>query len=279
MIIQHVCEELADVMNYCILMANKLGVDMEEILLMKLEQNKKKYPVEKCKASSKKYTELINKGMLDVERLQFLDLYSFELRLDYFEKILEFTSSSYSFYWLEAVLNLMIYKDAIEFDEILDEMISLAYEDVVEKGYHLGPLIHQKRTNALENAILSIQKYLPENCSKQEIIICVKQHDEDLKEYKKLLIMQTPYRLLSSFLVDVGGNDPIWNRPKDIIETIKDYNEKYRLPYIIENDRGLKRRVIVQPEWKDFLMTNYRVITEWVHDEKIKYLEKRKIEE
>ena len=39
---QHVCEELADVMNYCILMANKLGVDMEEILLMKLEQNKKK---------------------------------------------------------------------------------------------------------------------------------------------------------------------------------------------------------------------------------------------
>ncbi len=72
----------------------------------------------------------------------------------------------------------------------------------------MGPLIHQKRTNALENAILSIQKYLPENCSKQEIIICVKQHDEDLKEYKKLLIMQTPYRLLSSFLVDVGGNDP-----------------------------------------------------------------------
>ena len=51
--------EIADVMNYCILMANKLGVDMEEILLMKLEQNKKKYPVEKCKASSKKYTELI----------------------------------------------------------------------------------------------------------------------------------------------------------------------------------------------------------------------------
>ena len=31
---QHVCEELADVMNYCILMANKLGVDMEEILLI-----------------------------------------------------------------------------------------------------------------------------------------------------------------------------------------------------------------------------------------------------
>lgn len=56
---QHVLEELADVMNYCILMADKLNVDMEEILLMKLEQNKQKYPVEKCKSSSKKYTELL----------------------------------------------------------------------------------------------------------------------------------------------------------------------------------------------------------------------------
>ena len=45
----------------------KLGVDMEEILLMKLEQNKKKYPVEKCKASSKKYTELIKYLTLEAE--------------------------------------------------------------------------------------------------------------------------------------------------------------------------------------------------------------------
>ena len=153
--------------------------------------------------------------MLDVERLQFLDLYSFELRLDYFEKILEFTSSSYSFYWLEAILNLMIYKDTIEFDEILDEMISLAYEDVVEKWVSLGSVDSSKCVQThWKSAILSIQKYLPENCSKQEIIICVKQHDEALKEYKKLLIMQTPYRLLSSFLVDVGGNDPILESPK-----------------------------------------------------------------
>ena len=56
---QHVCEELADVMNYCILMAHELNVDLEEILLMKLEQNKKKYPVDRCKSSSKKYTELL----------------------------------------------------------------------------------------------------------------------------------------------------------------------------------------------------------------------------
>lgn len=53
-----VCEELADVVNYCIVMADKLNVDLEEIVLKKLEQNRKKYPVEKAKGNAKKYTEL-----------------------------------------------------------------------------------------------------------------------------------------------------------------------------------------------------------------------------
>lgn len=55
---QNVCEELADVINYCILMADALNVDLEEIVLKKLEKNKEKYPVDKAKGNSKKYTEL-----------------------------------------------------------------------------------------------------------------------------------------------------------------------------------------------------------------------------
>ena len=53
-----VCEELADVMNYCLLMADKLGVDVKEIILNKLEKTKKKYPVEKAKGISTKYDKL-----------------------------------------------------------------------------------------------------------------------------------------------------------------------------------------------------------------------------
>ena len=53
-----VCEEVADVVNYCILMADKLNVNLEEIVLNKLEKNRQKYPVEKSKGSSKKYNEL-----------------------------------------------------------------------------------------------------------------------------------------------------------------------------------------------------------------------------
>lgn len=54
----HVCEELADVVNYCIVMADKLDVDLEEIVLKKLEKNRGKYPVDKAKGNSKKYNEL-----------------------------------------------------------------------------------------------------------------------------------------------------------------------------------------------------------------------------
>lgn len=53
-----VCEELADVVNYCIVMADSLQVDLEEIVLKKLEKNRQKYPVEKAKGNSKKYNEL-----------------------------------------------------------------------------------------------------------------------------------------------------------------------------------------------------------------------------
>lgn len=53
-----VCEELADVVNYCILLADKLGVELEDIILTKLEKTRRKYPVDKAKGKSTKYNKL-----------------------------------------------------------------------------------------------------------------------------------------------------------------------------------------------------------------------------
>lgn len=55
---EDVCEELADVISYCIMMADRLDVDIEEIVLDKLEKTKKKYPVDKAKGISTKYDKL-----------------------------------------------------------------------------------------------------------------------------------------------------------------------------------------------------------------------------
>lgn len=51
-------EELADVLNYCILMADVCGLDMDEIVQEKIQHNNAKYPVEKAKDNAKKYDEL-----------------------------------------------------------------------------------------------------------------------------------------------------------------------------------------------------------------------------
>ena len=56
--LEKVSNELADVINYCILLADKLDLNIEEIVLKKLEESRKKYPVEKSRGTSKKYTEL-----------------------------------------------------------------------------------------------------------------------------------------------------------------------------------------------------------------------------
>lgn len=50
-------EELADVLNYCILMADVCNLDMDEIIQEKVKRNSEKYPVEKAKDSAKKYNE------------------------------------------------------------------------------------------------------------------------------------------------------------------------------------------------------------------------------
>ena len=56
--LQHVKEELADVIIYSQDLLDKLNLDVDEIVNMKMEQNEAKYPVEKAKGSAKKYIDL-----------------------------------------------------------------------------------------------------------------------------------------------------------------------------------------------------------------------------
>ena len=56
--LQHVKEELADVLVYCQNLLDELRLDADEIVNMKMDQNEKKYPVEKAKGNSAKYDQL-----------------------------------------------------------------------------------------------------------------------------------------------------------------------------------------------------------------------------
>lgn len=56
--VEKVKEELADIFNYAILIADKYNLDVKQIVLEKLAKNAQKYPVDKAYGSAKKYNEL-----------------------------------------------------------------------------------------------------------------------------------------------------------------------------------------------------------------------------
>lgn len=56
--LEHVKEELADVLVYSRNLLDKLGLDEDEIINSKMSKNEAKYPIEKAKGKSNKYNEL-----------------------------------------------------------------------------------------------------------------------------------------------------------------------------------------------------------------------------
>lgn len=56
--ISDVKEELADVLTYALLMCDKLDLDPKQIIADKMEKTREKYPIDKCKGKSDKYTKL-----------------------------------------------------------------------------------------------------------------------------------------------------------------------------------------------------------------------------
>ena len=56
--LEHVKEELADVLVYCRDMLDRLGLDEDEIVNAKMTKNEAKYPVEKARGRSDKYDRL-----------------------------------------------------------------------------------------------------------------------------------------------------------------------------------------------------------------------------
>lgn len=56
--LEHVREELADVIVYCQNLLDKLGLDVDEIVNSKMAKNEMKYPMEKARGCAAKYDRL-----------------------------------------------------------------------------------------------------------------------------------------------------------------------------------------------------------------------------
>lgn len=60
--LDNIKDELADVLIYCIYLADTVGIDIDTIIIDKLKKNLCKYPVNLSSGTTEKYTELKRKG-------------------------------------------------------------------------------------------------------------------------------------------------------------------------------------------------------------------------
>ena len=56
--VEKIKDELADIFTYALLMADKYGLDVNQIVSSKIDKNASKYPIDKAKGNAKKYNEL-----------------------------------------------------------------------------------------------------------------------------------------------------------------------------------------------------------------------------
>lgn len=202
-----------------------------------------------------------------------------QLNLENFIHMLDDTTECYKFYWFDAILSILSEgKTEIEFDEIIDRMIVDAWYSVSEYHLHLGLKDGTgKIMNSLERAVNKLIEHseLDSEANKEKIMIEIKNHNLLIRDEKYQISKMVPYRLLAPFLIEIGGNDKIWNQKKRLIAYIKEMHTKSCIPYIIEDAVALKKRVMISEEWQQMLLDYMVPIRSWIRLKKVRYLQDR----
>lgn len=202
-----------------------------------------------------------------------------KLDIESFIHMLDDPTECYKFYWLDALLKLFSRGDTqITFDDIINVMIAGAWYSVVEYHLHLGPKnSNGKVMNSLERAVIKLEELsqLPHDADENTIIAAIKKYDAGIADEKKQLILNVPYRILSSFMHEIGGNDKLWDQRKRLIAYIEGLNRLKCLPYHIVDGVTLNKKVVINEEWWQFLSDNYVTISGWIDVKKVRYLQGR----
>ena len=205
--------------------------------------------------------------------------YNCNLKLDEFAHMLDDPTECYKFYWFDAILTLVEAGESVlSFNDLFDEMIADAWFSVAEHHLHLGPKsVNGEVKNSIERAVLALKSSNDDLSfdNKFQILNFIKENQDLVKDAKNQLTKNVPYRLLSAFMSEVGGNDRIWDQKARLMEYITRLNENKLLPYIIEDGRGLSKKVVIDNTWRTFFLENMIVLRYWVREHKVEYLQKR----
>ena len=169
--------------------------------------------------------------------------YDCNLNIEGFVHMLDDPTECYKFYWLDSIMQLLAEnKETLTFDNVISGMIADAWHSVTEYHLHMGTLdSHGNSVNSIERAVnkLNALGCVEHNADRETILLTIREHDALIHEEKYQISKNVPYRLLSCFFENIGGNDPIWEQKAKLIAYLKVVNERKCIPYIVENKRGL----------------------------------------
>ena len=177
-------------------------------------------------------------------------------------------SESYKLFWFKAILHeVSLGRDEIPFRDLIERMILDAWYMVSEYKLNLGP------ADTLEKTVLYISEkedFLP--TEKENILLDYLRESEDsqLRGYMRTLSLNVPYRLQAPLMPNPGAK--IWYKVPEIIEYI---NSQSGIIYSIQKSGYLDGRIIITPEWMDYLQSNLAIIQGWVDYNLIMYLQRR----
>lgn len=191
------------------------------------------------------------------------------LPISYLSHLFDNMSECYKLFWFKAILdNVCEGKEQLSFEELIDCMIADVWYMVTEYRLNLGP------SDTLEALVKSVyQKSGLKSSEKRERIIAWLHEGEyaELLRMKRTLTNQVPFRLQAPFITSLKGRE--WDIPrKDLAERI---NKEERLLYYFVDISGLKSKIVVAPEWQDYLRTNQVILRGWIQYHIIQYLQKR----
>lgn len=215
--------------------------------------------------------------MKDLE-LSIESIYSNELDTDRFVRMLDDPTQCYKFYWLDAVMILFPNtEEDLTFDEIFNEMICAAWYSVTKFHLRLGPMVNGAPVNLLERAVHIIEDDadIRQPACKNDILLAIKKNETKLKDCKEKLARNVPYRILSSFIDNYGGNDRIWDQKSRLIHYIDELNDSICLPYTIIDGKSFQKKIHLDLQWREFLLDNYSVIRSWIQLKKVQFLQDR----
>lgn len=205
--------------------------------------------------------------------------YDCNLNIEGFTHMLDDPTECYKFYWLDSIMRLAAEDEQeITFDKVISGMIADAWYSVTEYHLRMGTKDGMGNSvNSIERAVnkldgLGILEHMADRLT---ILSKIEKQATLLHDEKYQISKNVPYRLLSSFLKEIGGNDPLWNHKTRLIAYLELINKDRCIPYTIGSERGLDKRIILNARWRRFLLDNMVAIRGWIQMKKIKYLQNR----